>query len=85
MTMQELEVLVYHQSNLQEHPDIAVIEIQKAMVNLLSLGLITEVENEDTDYKEYDTTYKGIIHLKQLCDTSLPVQKWVTHDGILLD
>ncbi len=85
MTIQELEVLLYHQFNLKEHPEIAVAEIHDAVIALLSTGLITEVENKDIEYKEYDTTYKGIIHLKQLCDTPLPVQKWMSRDGVLLE
>lgn len=71
LTPNDIQVLMYYHVFTDEHPDIGDSWVKLSLNNLTSRGLIES--NKD----DYTTTEKGAVHVRLLCETELPVQRWI--------
>ena len=71
LTANDIQVLMYYHAMTDDHPNIDEGWVKVSLERLASRGLIES--NKD----EYTTTERGAVHVKTLCETELPVQRWI--------
>lgn len=85
MTPSDIEILIHCHTCPTPHPRISASAIAETIRMFVLNGIVEEKQLKYSSGVYYPTTDRGKVLVEIICSTPLPIQKWVDHNGNIIE